>query len=270
LVAEEIAGFRQHETPHVCSGVPSGKPKTPNGIAPIDPGRQGGENRSMTIRDAIKGANGIFADRHEAGRRLAELLLPVAEEKPIVVGLPRGGVPVAEEVAAALGAPLEIFAVRKLGAPHNSEYGIGAIAEDGTRVLDSEAFAVLGIDGGMLDTIAAREAEELQRRVAVYRGDRMPLALSDRTVIVVDDGVATGVTDTAALRGVRRQRPRRLLLAVPVCAPDALARLREEADGVTCIVAPSCLRGVGQWYRDFSQVSDQEVIDALDATGNAP
>ena len=208
-------------------------------------------------------AHARFADRRDAGRQLAERLLPLAQEEPVVVALPRGGVPVAAEVARALGAPLEILAVRKLGAPHNPEYGIGAIVEDGTRVFDPEALAVLGIDGGMLDAIVARESEELRRRVAAYRGGRPPLELEGRTVIVVDDGVATGVTDTAALRSIRRRRPRRLVLAVPVAAPDSAARLREEADDVVCLIAPRLLHGVGQWYRDFSQVSDREVIASL-------
>lgn len=210
-----------------------------------------------------------FDDRHDAGRRLAERLLPLADEKPVVIGLPRGGVPVAEEVATALGAPLEILAVRKLGAPHNPEYGIGAIAEDGTRVFDPEALAVLGIDNRTLESIVAEETAELRRRVAAYRGDRVPIPLDRRTVIVVDDGVATGVTDTAALRAIRRHRPRRLVLAVPVCPPDSLVRLRGEADDIVCLVAPPRLHGVGQWYRDFSQVSDHEVIAALSTTRNA-
>lgn len=211
-----------------------------------------------------------FSDRRDAGRRLAAELLPLAAEEPVVVGLPRGGVPVADEVARALGAPLEILAVRKLGAPHNPEYGIGAIVEDGTRVLDPEALAVLGIDNGTLTAIVARESEELRRRVAAYRGERSPLDFEERTVIVVDDGVATGVTDTAALRSVRRRRPQRLILAVPVAPPESLARLRGEADDVVCLLAPDLLYGVGQWYRDFSQVSDDEVIAALSAGTDAP
>lgn len=214
-------------------------------------------------------ARSRFADRPEAGRRLAERLLPLADADPIVVALPRGGVPVAAEVARALDAPLEILAVRKLGAPHNPEYGIGAIAEDGTRVFDTEALAALGIDNGVLDTIVDRESEELRRRVAVYRGGRPPLGLENRTVIVVDDGVATGLTDTAALRSIRRRRPRRLVLAVPVCPPASAGRLRDEADEVLCLLTPSLLYGVGQWYRDFSQVSDREVISALGAHSDA-
>jgi predicted phosphoribosyltransferase len=204
-----------------------------------------------------------FADRRDAGRQLAAQLLPLASESLIVVGLPRGGIPVAEEIAIALRAPLEPLAVRKLGAPHNSEYGIGAIAEDGTRVFDEEALAVLGISGGVLGEIVARETAELRRRVETYRGERPFPPLEDRTVIVVDDGVATGVTDTAALRAIRRRHPRRLILAVPVCAPDSAARLRGEADEVICLVEPRLLYGVGQWYSDFAQVSDTEVVAAL-------
>jgi predicted phosphoribosyltransferase len=207
--------------------------------------------------------NRRFADRPDAGRRLAKRLAPLAGEAPVVVALPRGGVPVAREVATALGAPLEVLVVRKLGAPHNPEYGIGAIAEGGTRVIDPEAVAALGIDGGVVDSIVEREAAELSRRVAAYRGDRPPLSLEGRTAIVVDDGVATGVTVTAALRAVRRQEPRRTILAVPVCPPESALRLREEADEVLCLRTPALLYGVGQWYRDFSQVSDDEVVTAL-------
>jgi putative phosphoribosyl transferase len=208
---------------------------------------------------------GRFCNRHDAGQRLAAQLLPLAAEQPIVIGLPRGGVPVAEEIARALGgAPLEILAVRKIGAPGNPEYGIGAIAEDGTRLFDMEAVAALGIDAAALEGIVAGESAELRRRVGTYRGDHPPLSLRGRTVIVVDDGVATGVTDTAALRAVRRREPRRLVLAVPVCAPDSAARLRQEADELICLIEPEQLYGVGQWYADFTQVSDDEVLAALE------
>ncbi len=206
---------------------------------------------------------GRFRNRHDAGRQLAALLLPLAAERPVVIGLPRGGVPVAEEIAASLGAALEVLAVRKIGAPGNPEYGIGAIAEDGTRLFDLEAVAALGIEAGALEEIVARESAELRRRVEAYRGDRPPLALRGRTVIMVDDGVATGVTDTAALRAARRRGPRRLVLAVPVCAPDSAARLRQEADELVCLIEPEQLYGVGQWYADFTQVSDAEVLAAL-------
>jgi predicted phosphoribosyltransferase len=206
-----------------------------------------------------------FSDRRDAGRQLAGQLLFLADRRPVVVGLPRGGIPVASEIAIALKAPLEILAVRKLGAPHNPEYGIGAIVEDGTRIFDPEALGALAVDGGTLESIVARASEELGRRVVTYRGGRSPMRLRNRTVVVVDDGVATGVTDTAAIRAIRRQRPRRLILAVPVCAADSLAGLRREADETICLIAPSRLRGVGEWYRDFSQIDDQEVIAALGA-----
>jgi predicted phosphoribosyltransferase len=217
----------------------------------------------MPIRDAAA-RDTRFANRQEAGRQLAERLLPLAPENPVVVALPRGGLPVAREVALALKAPLDILAVRKLGAPHNPEYGIGAVAEDGTRVIDQEAIAGLGINGGVLESIVERETAELRRRVDLYRGDRPPLHLAGRTVIVVDDGIATGVTDAAALRAARHRDPRRLVLAVPVCAPDSAQMLREYADEVVCLHAPRLFYGVGQWYRDFSQVSDEEAIETLE------
>lgn len=208
-----------------------------------------------------------FADRRDAGRQLAAALAPLASQAPIVIGLPRGGVPVAEEVALALRAPLEVLAVRKLGAPYNPEYGIGAIAEDGTRVFDTGALVALGIGADALEGIVAAETVELHRRVEAYRGERERLPLEGRTAIVVDDGVATGVTDTAALRAVRRDRPARLILAVPVCARDSVDRLRGEADEVVCLIEPRLLRGVGQWYEDFSQVNDDEVLAALARAG---
>ncbi len=222
----------------------------------------------MSSTESIDGVT-PFADRRDAGRQLAERLASLAPENPVIVALPRGGVPVAKEVAEALAAPLEILAVRKLGTPHNPEYGIGAVAEDGTCVVDAEAIGVLRLSNGELDAVVARETAELVRRVRAYRGDRPPLDLEGRTVIVVDDGVATGVTDTAALRAVRHQHPRRAVLAVPVCSPDALERLRGEADQVVCLRVPRLLHGVSQWYRDFSQVSDEEVLDALHPRADA-
>jgi predicted phosphoribosyltransferase len=204
-----------------------------------------------------------FADRSDAGRQLAARLASLRPERPVVVALPRGGVPVGAQVAAALGAPLEILAVRKLGAPTNPEYGIGAVTEDGRRLVDAEAVAALRVDERDLEAIVERESAELRRRVELYRGERPPLDLSGCAVIVVDDGVATGLTDAAALRSVRRRGAARVVLAVPVGPPDSIDRLREEADEVICLTEPPQLRGVGQWYDDFRQVSDEEVVALL-------
>jgi putative phosphoribosyl transferase len=204
-----------------------------------------------------------FADRRDAGRRLAEILKELDQANPIVIALPRGGVPVAGEIARALDAPLEILAVRKIGAPGRPEFGIGAIAEDGTRVIDEEAIAVLGVRNGELEQIVSRERAELDRRVLAYREERPPPDFRDRTVVIVDDGAATGLTVTAAIRAVRRHKPRRIVLAVPVCSSEALAVLRDEADQVVCLRVPRRLRSVGNWYRDFAQVSDAEVIAEL-------
>ena len=210
-----------------------------------------------------------FADRRDAGRQLGERLLPFAYENPLVIGLPRGGLPVAREVALALHAPLDFLAVRKLGAPHNPEYGIGAVAEGGVRLIDAEAIAILGLRNSVVEAIAARETAELERRAGLYRDGRPPLSVHGHTAIVVDDGVATGVTDAAALRAVRRMGPRRLVLAVPVCPPDSARRLSEEADEVICLQQPPRFFGVGQFYEDFSQVSDEEVVSALAESGHA-
>ena len=209
-----------------------------------------------------------FDDRRDAGRRLGERLRPLATELPVVLALPRGGIPVAEEVADALGAPLEIIVVRKLGAPHNPEYGIGAIAEGGVTVVDAEAVAGLGISASALGAIATREGEELRRRVSAYRGERPRLELAGRTVIVVDDGIATGVSDTAALRAVRREGARRVVLAVPVSSQEAAGRLQGEADELVCLRVSPLLHGVGGAYRDFSQVPDEDVVAALRAHGD--
>jgi putative phosphoribosyl transferase len=209
-----------------------------------------------------------FADRREAGQLLAERLAPLAAEHPIVVALARGGLPVATEVASALGAPLEVLVVRKLGAPHNPEYGIGAIAEEGTLVVDTEAVAGLGISRIQLEAIIERESSELRRRVEVYRDGRPRLEMEGRTVIVVDDGVATGVTDTAALRAVRKLDPRRTVLAVPVSSHEAAERLAAEADDLVCLELSLLMHGVGGCYEDFSQVSDEEVVAALRAHGD--
>jgi predicted phosphoribosyltransferase len=209
----------------------------------------------------------VFADRRHAGRLLADQLQRFVAERPVVVALPRGGVPVGFEIARALGAPLEILAVRKLGAPANPEFGVGAIAEDGTVVLDRVTAGRVGLTSGVLDETVAREARELRRRVARYRGDRPALDVCERTVIVADDGLATGVTEVAAIRAMRGQLAARVIVAVPVGVRASLARVAEEADEVVCHTVPGELHGVGFWYEDFSPVSDEQVVELLGRAG---
>ncbi len=197
----------------------------------------------------------------------------MAEQQPVVFALPRGGVPVGFEVARALGAPLEILAVRKLGAPGNPELGVGAVAEDGTGVFDRRSAEMLGMTQAMLDATVERECDELRRRVERYRDGRAPIPASGRTAVIVDDGLATGLTDLAAVRALRKRGARSVVVAVPVGSSSAVSMLAEEADRVVCLTVPQQLRGVGMWYRDFAPVSDEEVVallaQAADATGPA-
>jgi putative phosphoribosyl transferase len=209
------------------------------------------------------GDSGVFEDREQAGRKLAPLLAHLKDQDPLILALPRGGVEVGFYVAQDLRAPLDVIVARKIGAPGQEELGIGAVAPGGVRVVDEYAVRYLGVTAEQLDRIAFREAAEMDRRLLLYRGDRAPLDLHDRTVIVVDDGLATGVTARAALRSVQQQRPRRLVLAVPVCAGDTAESLRAEGIEVICANTPPNFRAVGYWYRDFRQLTDQEVIDLL-------
>ncbi len=205
-----------------------------------------------------------FADRVDAGKRLAALLDTYADEDVVVLALPRGGVPVAMEVARALGAPLDVIGVRKLGAPQQPEFGIGAIAEGDVRVVDSESAAAVGLDDDAIAAVERRERAELERRVHEYRGDRGLPELAGRTVIVVDDGLATGVTARAACRAVRSHDPARVILAVPVAPPRSVEALRSEADDVVVVHAPASLVSVGGWYDVFGQVTDAEVVQLLE------
>jgi predicted phosphoribosyltransferase/dienelactone hydrolase len=205
----------------------------------------------------------LFRDRREAGRYLAQELAPLASERPVVVALPRGGVPVAYEIARALSAPLDVLAVRKLGAPSNPEFGVGAVAEDGSAVLDERSARAVGLTHETLNALVAREAAELVRRVERYRGGREMVAAEGRTVILVDDGLATGLSDLAAVRALRARRPKQIVLAVPVGPADSVRMLATEADEVVCPHVPHDFGGVGRWYRDFSQVSDEEVVELL-------
>ena len=206
----------------------------------------------------------LFEDRGDAGRRLADRLVLYAEERPVVFALPRGGVPVGVEVSRALDAPLEIVVSRKLGAPGQPEFGIGAVAPGGVRVLNERVVRTLGIEEDYLKWISAREFAEVERRLRLFRGDRPYPDLDGRTAILVDDGLATGVTARAALLALGRLSPRRLVLAVPVCAPQTAALLRPETDDLICLLKPPDLEAVGLWYRNFEQVPDEEVIRLLE------
>jgi putative phosphoribosyl transferase len=204
-----------------------------------------------------------YRDRREAGRRLAVELADLAAARAVVVALPRGGVPVGVEVARSLGAPLEILAVRKLGAPGNPELGVGALAEDGTGVLDPSSVGMLGMSEAMLEATLERESAELRRRVERYRGGRPAVPVEGRAVIVVDDGLATGLTVLAAVRALRKRGARTIVVAVPVGSSEAIAMLRDDADSVVCAMVPERLMGVGLWYEDFAPVSDEEVVSLL-------
>jgi putative phosphoribosyl transferase len=205
-----------------------------------------------------------FADRQTAGRALAGRLSSLASEDTVVLGLARGGVPVASEVARALGAPLDVLMARKVGAPGNPELGIGAVAEGGVRVIDQDAVRYLLVSEDELDASIARATATLEARLHRYRGRRRALDVKGRTAVVVDDGLATGGTARAALRAVRARAPRRLVLAVPVGSPAAVKELGEEADEVVCLIQPDPLIAVGLWYEHFEQVSDREISALLD------
>ena len=204
-----------------------------------------------------------YRDRAHAGRRLAEALRSVDLDDPLVLALPRGGVVVAAPVAAALGAELDVLVVRKIGAPRQPELGVGAIAEGGQPLLDDRLLARLGIGPADLAPVVTAERAELQRRVDRYRGgDALP-DVAGRTVVLVDDGLATGSTAHAALQELRRRGAGRVVLAVPVAAPDTLRRLEGEADLVVCLEAPRQFGSVGQAYEDFRQTSDADVLQLL-------
>jgi erythromycin esterase-like protein/predicted phosphoribosyltransferase len=212
-----------------------------------------------------------FRDRTHAGRLLAERLREYAgRDDVIVLGLPRGGVPVAYEIARALGAPLDVFVVRKLGVPGHEELALGAIATGGTRVLNRQVVESLEIPAELIEAVDAREMRELERRESTYRGERPPPELAGRTVILVDDGLATGSTMWAAVHAVRQEGAARVVVAVPVADPDVCAALRSEADEVVCLLTPKPLQAVGLWYEDFSQTTDDEVRELLRKAGGPP
>ncbi len=204
----------------------------------------------------------MFTDRIDAGRRLADALEPLAGEDVVVLGLPRGGVPVAFEVAKQLHAPLDVFCVRKLGVPGHEELGLGAIAE-GAVFVDREMCRALGVSPEDLHALMAKKSEELADRQRRFRLGRPAIPLEGRTVILVDDGIATGGTVKAAVRGIRERLPKRIVLAVPVAAASSLREIASEVDEVVCLRAPEDLRAVGLWYDDFRSVEDEDVIALL-------
>jgi predicted phosphoribosyltransferase len=209
----------------------------------------------------------VFADRDEAGRRLAEALTGLAGEDVVVLGLPRGGVPVAAAVAEALRAPLDVIVVRKLGAPSQPELAMGAIGEHGVRVLNESIVQSLAVPPAVLDRVESEQRAELELRVRRFRSGRPGLALSGRTAVIVDDGIATGATARAACLVARELGAARVLLAVPVASPRALDVLERVADQVVCLEAPAWFAAVGQAYDDFSQVTDDEVVALLTRAG---
>lgn len=212
----------------------------------------------------------IFVDRADAGRRLAARLRPLSAEDPVVLGLPRGGVPVAFEVARELKAPLDVIIVRKLGVPFHRELGFGAIGEGGVRVVHDAIVRMSRAGKEELAEVERDEEEELARQARRFRRDRARVAVGGRTVIVVDDGIATGATARAACRVARAQGAARVVLAVPVAPPDAAEALRQDADDVMCLSTPPEFSAVGEWYQDFSQTSDAEVVDLLSRSTDLP
>lgn len=205
-----------------------------------------------------------FDDRRAAGAELAVRLEHLkARDDVVVLALPRGGVPVGFEVARALGAPLDIFVVRKLGVPGHAELAMGAIASGGIRVLNDDVVSWYGIPVGVIERVAREEQKELERREAAYRDGRLPAELAGRAVVLVDDGLATGSSMKAAVNAVRARTPARVIVAVPVGAPDTCRQLAETADEVVCARTPQPFSAVGLWYRDFSQTTDEEVRELL-------
>ncbi len=204
-----------------------------------------------------------FRDRQDAGQKLAKLLMPLKGEHPIVLGLPRGGIPVAFEVAKALGAELDMWIVRKVGAPAQPELGLGAVAEGDVVYVDPQTMAWAGVGQDQMARLVEQKKLEVAQRVALFRGQHAPPNVAGRCVIVVDDGIATGGTVLAALQALRTLSPKRIVLAVPVASPQTLERMKAYADEVYCVMATEQLDAIGAWYEDFTQTPDTQVFSLL-------
>lgn len=204
-----------------------------------------------------------FQDRRDAGQQLAERLEPYRQARPVVFAIPRGGVPVGAEVARGLNAELDVVVARKLGAPFQAELALGAVTSDGERFLNDEIISQLGVDDAYLDQVTREQGDEARRRERRFRGGRPPAAVEGRTVLLVDDGLATGATMRAAARSLRKRAPGRLVVAVPVGSREACMALREDADEVICLAQPEPFYAIGLHYQSFEQVDDAEVIALL-------
>ena len=221
----------------------------------------------QSLRRCMASDHDMFRDRRDAGEQLAALLGEYrGRHDAVLLALPRGGVPVASALARGLALPMDVLCVHKIGAPSEPELAVGAVADDGLVVLDEETIAVMRISEAALQSVIAREREELLRRERLYRGNRPPLALAGLIVILVDDGLATGYTMQAAIRAVRRRAPATIVVAVPVAHQETLDRLHVEADDVFCVYVPQRLFAVGQFYGDFRQVTDEQVLQELSWT----
>jgi putative phosphoribosyl transferase len=217
----------------------------------------------LPLRGLGPGRDARFADRRDAGRRLAAMLAELRHENPIVVGIPRGGIPVAAEVARALEAPLDLVLVRKVGAPGNPEYGIGALAEGDVLVIGEEAVQQLRLGAAELDMVVGRARRELAERSARPYARRPRLAVAGRTVLLIDDGLATGHSAQAAVRSLRERGAARVILGVPVAAPASARELRKWVDDVVCVRTPADLWAIGPWYEDFTPTPEEEVAALL-------
>jgi putative phosphoribosyl transferase len=205
----------------------------------------------------------VFQDRIDAGRQLAETLKSYRPNEMIILALPRGGVPVGYEIAQALHIPLEVLIIRKLGVPGHEELAMGALGPNGLTVFNEDVLRMHQLSPAAINRVVARETDELNRRSRFFRGNRPFPDLAGKTVVIVDDGLATGATAMAAIQAVKALRPAGTMLAVPVCATDAADRLRRMVDTFICLHCPDDFNAVGQWYQDFSQTTDAEVIDLL-------